>query len=343
MMRNKIRSFLGALLRSALCLALALLAGLIGMTVIAYLHLRSMEGGAGLADAVNAAVRDGFLPLCLSGAAGGWLGELVSASPVILTALAAAFAWQAGLYNLGAAGQYALGVAAVIEGAAWGLPWYVCLLLAAAAGALAGAIPGLLKARFQANEALTTALMNWVCLYGAQALLQGLNRGMGLPPDLGILAPVIAVGLALLFWLLLRLTVPGFEIRVLGDSPAMARYAGIKTGKMTALVLSLSGLMAGIGGGLGFFTGEIRSLPGLNLALTGTGMHGLAAAVLAGGHPLGTAVTGLAVSHLAHGAAQMDPGVFPPESGEWILALILFLGSFMLALGKGKRKGGNER
>ena len=343
MRKNKVRSFLGALLRAVFCLALALLIGLIGLTAIAFYQLQSGGNSAGLADAVNLAMEGGFLPLCLGGFEAGWSAELTAAAPVILTALAAALAWQAGLYNLGLAGQYALGAAAAIEGAAWGLPWFACLLLAAAAGAAGGVIPGLLKARFQANEALTTVLMNWICLYGVQALLQGLNRGMGLLPDLGILIPVIAAGAALLCWGLLRYTVPGFEIRVLGDSEMMARYAGMRPGKIMVFVMALSGVLAGIGGALAFISGELRAIPNLNLALTGPGLHGLAVAVLAGGNPLGAVPTGLVISHLARGAAQMNAAVFPQECGEWILALTLLLGSLLLFWGKGKREGGMKK
>ena len=343
MMMNKLRPFLRAPLRAALCLSLALIFTWIGLTAVAFFQLRSGENGAGPADAINLAMEGGLLPLCLGGLQAGWLAELISAAPVILTALAAALAWQAGLYNLGLAGQYALGAAAAIEGAVWGLPWFACLLLAAAAGAAGGLIPGLLKARFQAHEALTTVLMNWVCLYGVQALLQGLNRGMGLLPDLGVLIPVIAAGAALLSWGLLRLTVPGLEIRVLGDSEAMARYAGMRPGKIMVFVMVLSGVMAGMAGGLAFFAGELRAIPNLNLTMTGAGLHGLAAAVLAGGHPLGAVVTGLVISHLAQGAARMDAAVFPPESGEWMLALTLLLGSLIMLWSKGKREGGMKK
>ena len=108
-------------------------------------------------------------------------------------------------------------------------------------------------------------------------------------------------------------------------------------------VMALSGVLAGIGGALAFISGELRAIPNLNLALTGPGLHGLAAAVLAGGNPLGAVPTWLVISHLARGAAQMNAAVFPQECGEWILALTVLLGSLLLFWGKGKREGGMKK
>ena len=337
MTRNNVRSFLEICLRGLICLALALLIGFAGMTVIAFIQLRNGREAAGLVDAVNRAVQGGVIPFLLSGLDKGLPQELSAAAPIVLLSLSAALVWQAGLYNLGLAGQYALGAAAAILGAAWGLPWYVCLILAALAGALGGAVPGLLKARFHAPEALTGLLMNWVCIYGVQALLKGLNRGVGLMPDLGWMAFLIAAASALLSWGLLRLTVPGFEIRLLGDSDITARYAGLPMGKIVFRALAVSGLMAGVGGGLAFLTGAMRTVPNLKLTLTGPGLYGLAAAVLAGGHPMGAAAMGLLISHLAQGASAMDASLFPPETGEAILAIVLYLASFRMLWSKWRK------
>ena len=293
--------------------------------------------GKGFSQAWDLAFSEGLLPLLTAGSRDGVYLEACRAVPAALLSLAAALAWQAGLYNLGLAGQYALGAAAAILGAAWGLPWYVCLMLAALAGALGGAVPGLLKARFHAPEALTGLLMNWVCIYGVQALLKGLNRGVGLLPDLGWMAFPIAAALALFSWGLLRLTVPGFEIRLLGDSDMTARYAGLSMGKIVIRALTVSGLMAGVGGGLAFLTGAMRTVPNLKLTLTGPGLYGLAAAVLAGGHPMGAAAMGLLISHLAQGASAMDASLFPPETGEAILAIILYLASFRMLWSKWRK------
>lgn len=337
MTRNNVRSFLEICLRGLICLVLALLIGFVGMTAIAFVQLRNSGETAGIVDAVNGAVQGGVIPFLLSGLGKGLTQELSAAAPVMLLSLSAALSWQAGLYNLGLAGQYALGAATAIAGAAWGFPWYLCLILAALAGALGGTVPGLLKARFHAPEALTGLLMNWVCIYGVQALLKGLNRGMGLLPDLGWMAFLIAAALAFLSWGLLRLTVPGFEIRMLGDSDAIARYAGLPMGKIMIRALAVSGLMAGAGGGLVFLTGAMRAVPNLKLTLTGPGLYGLAAAVLAGGHPLGAAVMGLLISHLAQGASAMDASLFPPETGEAIFAVILYLASFRMLWSKWRK------
>ena len=102
--------------------------------------------------------------------------------------------------------------------------------------------------------------------------------------------------------------------------------------------LFLCAALGGAAGGSAYLLGVANQLPDLSLALTGPGLHGLAAAALAGGHPLGAAIAAVAVKYLSLGAGAMNGAAFSPEMGEAILALILYCCA-ALALG---RNGGRK-
>lgn len=343
MKNNSVRSFLLACLRAVCCLLLGLLIGAAVWVALAWAQLREADPAAGFSEAAVMAMENGLLPFLRGGLPESLPVHFGRAVPVVLLSLGAAFAWQAGLYNLGGAGQYALGAAAAVGCAFLGAPWYGCLAAAALSGGVAGLISGGLKARFQAHEALTTVLMNWLAIYGAQAFLQSVSGGMGLLPDLYGAALIVTAVLTALVFILLRFTVPGFEIRVMGDAEAAARYAGMNTGKIIVWTMSLSGLLGGMAGGFAFLLGGFTKAPTLTLALTGPGMQGIAAAVLACGHPLGAALFGLAAAHLAQGSQAAAGTAFPQEAGEMILAVILYAAAFlMLPGGKRKERGGKE-
>lgn len=323
-------------LRAALCLILGLLFGAAVLTAAAWLK----RPGESVAHAAETAVAEGLLPLLTGGGRDGVLTLLGKAAPLALLALGVSLARQAGALQLGGAGQYALGAAAAMLCASlWGLPWYVCLAAAAMAGALWGALPGMLKARFRFKEALGSALTAWLALYALQALSDLFVWEPAREADLFLPAVLIAGGLAPLIWLGLRFTVPGLDIRLLGASEKTARYAGADTGKAAFLVMCLSGLLGGAAGGLAYLLGGANQLPDLALALTGPGLHGLAAAALAGGHPLGAVCAAILIKYLSLGAETMNGAVFPQEMGEAVLALILYCcACFMLLRGKGGRK-----
>ena len=327
-MRNKgFRSFGRALL----CLCLGLFLGAAAMIGVSFLAPGEFRW--------ETVWQEGLLPLFTAGWRGGPLALLGRAAPDALLALGISLAWQGGMLQLGGAGLYALGAAAAMLCASLtGMPWYACLGVSVLAGGLWGAVPGIMKKRLLLREALGTALTAWVAIYALQAF-SGLIAWEQAPTvDLFIPALLTAGTLALLTWLCVRFTVPGLDLRLLGESEKTARYAGVDTGKTAFWALCLSGLLGGAAGGLDYLLGGVRRLPDLSLALTGPGLHGLAAAALAGGHPLGAAIAAVAVKYLALGADAMNGAAFSPETGEAILALMLYCCA-ALALG---RKGGRK-
>jgi len=194
---------------------------------------------------------------------------LVKATPLILTGLACALAFRMRLWNIGAEGQFLLG--------AWGASAVVLIPLMMLAGMIAGGlwglIPGLLKARLGVNEIIVTLMLNYIALFWIQFWVFGAwsESGFqqtkafpqeawlprltdfasavpafgGLTVHLGFVFGLVAAGV---MWLLLERSRWGYEIRLIGDSPRAARYAGIDIGKRIIVVFAISGALAGLAG-----------------------------------------------------------------------------------------------
>ncbi len=336
-MRNKgFRSFLRALL----CLCFGLLFGAVLMIAAAWLDLRREQPAVGFMEAAETALREGLLPLFTGGWQEGLLKLSGRAVPDALLALSVSLAWQGGMLQLGGPGLYAFGAAAAMLCASTaGLPWYACMAVSALAGGLWGALPGALKMKLHLRTAMGTALTAWLAVYALQAFSPLIVWEQSQTPDLYVPALLIAGALAMFFWLSVKYTVPGLDLQLLGESEQTARYAGVDPGKTAFWALCLSGLLGGAAGGLDCLLGGVNQLPDLSLALTGPGLHGLAAAALAGGHPLGAVFAAVAVKYLSIGAETMNGAVFSPETGEVMLALILYCcAAFALHRGKGGRK-----
>ncbi|MEK6256531.1 MAG: ABC transporter permease [Chloroflexota bacterium] len=290
---------------------------------------------------------------------------LEKATPLILSGLAVSFAFKAGLFNIGAQGQLIFGAitAAAIGFGVEGLPVFIHLPLAlfggALAGALFGAIPGVLKTSTGAHEVITTIMLNFIALNITDYLADGpwkdnspgniiartpkiletaaIPRIAGLP--LGFL---IAVLLAILIWWLLTKTTLGFEIRTAGLNPHAAKYAGIKVGRTIVLTMIISGLLAGTGGAIETLGIVGRYQPGFNVGL---GFDGITVALLAKTHPIGNIFAALLIGAMKAGASQMQfsAGV-PHEIIDVIQSLILFFVAAELVIRRliGMRATGDE-
>jgi simple sugar transport system permease protein len=275
---------------------------------------------------------------------------LTRATPLILTGLAAAVAFRAKLYNIGAEGQlYAGAMAAVAVGGLHGGSGFdaaPALLFAAtfAAAMLAGALlllgPAWLKVRLGVDEVVTTLLLNFIVLLAVSALLDGAMKdpaALGWPQSValqdslqldklversrvhsGLLAALV---LAALLALLLRSTTTGFEIRALGANPRAAAFAGMPIGRITAKVAALSGALAGLAGAV-----EVAGRTGyvtLDMSL-GFGYSGIVIAMLAMLSPLGVVAAAVFVAGVFVGADSMSRAVaVPTYIADVIVALAL--------------------
>ena len=270
---------------------------------------------------------------------------LEKATPLVFSGLAVAFAFKAGLFNIGAQGQLIFGAvtAAAIGFMIEGLPPLVhaplALLGGALAGALFGAIPGMLKTYTGAHEVITTIMLNYVAINFTDYLANGplkdptpgniVARTPAIEasariPALGSIPIgfIIALAVAAATWWLLWHTTIGYEIRTVGLNPAAARYAGMRVSLTIILTMALSGLMAGMGGAVETLGIIGRFQPGFNVGL---GFDGITIALLGKTHPLGVIPAALLVGAMRAGSSQMqfDANV-ATEIIDVILAIILF-------------------
>ncbi len=218
---------------------------------------------------------------------------LVRVTPLIFTSLSVAIAFRAGLFNIGAAGQLAVGAMAAdmvgLTFTSWP-SWILVpamLLASILAGALWGGIVGFLKASRGAHEVVTTIMLNWIAFWGTDYLINsppftapnGVTQTLALSPqaqlpslallynqtlgkflpqldpfalfsytvDVSIFFALIAV---VIYWFIVSRTTFGYEIRVIGQNPKAAQYAGIPTKRNIFLVMAIAGAFAGLFGGL---------------------------------------------------------------------------------------------
>lgn len=272
---------------------------------------------------------------------------LAGATPLILAGLGISVAFKAGLFNIGAEGQYWIGVTA----AAWcgyhftGLPGWlhivVCLLAAMIAGGLwGGVIPGLAKAYRGAHEVITTMMMSYIGIYFAKYMIEdGPMRQKGYIPQSPLidkstfLTPwiqssqltagiVIAVVATVVVWWLLFHTTFGFQLRAVGSNQRAARYAGIRVALYTVFALGLSGVFAGLAGGVQVLAFEHRLAEGFS---TQYGYTAIVVSLLARNNPFGIILASLFFAGLSTGAQnmQMASGI-PASLTDVLTGLIIF-------------------
>lgn len=267
-----------------------------------------------------------------------WGYTLFQATPLIFTGLAVALAFKCGLLNIGAEGQLYVGAFA----AAWvgitlaNLPGVIliplAMLAAMLAGAIWGAIPGVLKARFGSHEVINTIMLNFIAVGLISYLTQNFYKapgdpimqtmpiaeqahlaraatllnpiGIGFPQRIPLnLAFLLALLMCFLVWVFLWRTKWGYEIRAVGSNPAAAEYGGINVKRQIVLAMALSGALAGMVG--------INEVLGYRYRYyhdfsPGYGFTGIAVALLGRNHPVGVALAAILFGALIRGGLFVD-------------------------------------
>ena len=292
--------------------------------------------------------------------------EILQAAPLVMTGLSVAFAFKTGLFNIGAAGQYTVGAFFALYGALiLKMPWWACLLLAAVGGAVWGAIPGIFKAFLNVNEVITAIMFNWIGLYAVNTLIY--QKGTGpmfnlkttktytikqvspeslLPsfnitvdgkgyfgkmfqPTIGIF---LAIGVAILIWVIINKTTFGYELKACGHNKDAAKYAGINEKKNIVLSMTIAGALAGLGAGLFYLSGSKEWEPLVSTALPAAGFNGISVALLASSNPIGCIFSALFISHITTGGGFMFAKLFPSEVADIISGVVIYLCAFSLLL-----------
>jgi general nucleoside transport system permease protein len=269
---------------------------------------------------------------------------LIATTPYILVGLAVAFAFRAGLFNIGGQGQYLAGaIIAVWTGSNFGgmphvLHIVLVIVLASLAGAAWAGIAGLLKATVGANEVISTIMLNWIAVW-AGVWLFGLGGPLQNPdtPSVPISSDVtssaklpvfwgnpqlqglhigifISLVVVVVFWFILNRSTAGYEVRAVGFNPEAARYSGMSVARNYVRVMAICGLFAGMAGALDILGWQFRIATN-DVQVSDIGFIGIAVALLGRNTASGTVAAALLFGALKSGTSQrnLDPSIFDPS------------------------------
>jgi simple sugar transport system permease protein len=293
---------------------------------------------------------------------------LIQTSTLILTGLAVAFAFRAGMFNIGGQGQYFMGIIAAnwvgVSFAAMSPTPHILLAIVAAtlAGAAWAGIAGVLKATVGAHEVISTIMLNYIALYAASWLfgdggpLQ--NSTQAFVPVSNTVAPsaqlpvfwgtqgfqgldigiFIALGALVVFWALLNRTTLGYEVKAVGFNPEAAAYGGISVKKNLIRAMAISGAFAGLAGAVDML-GYLYHYGQADVPLSNVGFLGIAVALLGRNTALGTLLGAFLFGGLLFGTTHglNATSVIQPELAgnlTYIIVglVILFVGADVLVL-----------
>lgn len=343
-----------SLIASLLCVVLGLLIGYIVLLII---------NPAGAGEAITTVIKN-FLTYKKPETQMKYFGNnLVRTAPLLMCSLSILFAYKAGLFNIGAAGQYCAGAGMALYAAlAWHMPWWLCMIMAMLGGALLGVISGLLKSYCNVNEVISGIMLNWITLYVVNILLTNVKEaaspytmpvahvnGGAIIPSLGLgklfnnnqyvtlaipLAILIAVGLHIL----LEKTRLGYELKATGNNKNAAKYCGMAERRNLILTLAIGGALAGLGAAMLYLTGYEQwqcsqsSVPAM-------GFNGIAAAFLGGLNPIGTILASFFIQHITIGGAYVDKTMYCAQVSDLISAIIIYLCGFVLFMKYAMNRG----
>lgn len=330
---------------SLLCIIIGLIVGYIVLLII-------NPGGAG--KAIMAILKN-FLYYPSAAAATKYLGTtLVKASALLMCSLSVLFAWKVGLFNIGAAGQYVIGVGACLYlGLKCGMPWFVCLAAAVIMAALVGGISGFLKAYFNVNEVISCIMLNWIGLYCVNMLLTTVKEQStpytkplsstnksALLPNMGLdkmfsnnefvtIGLLLAVIMAIIVWIVLEKTKFGYELKATGMNKNAAKYCGMREKRNIILTMVIAGGLAGFGAGIFYLTG-IEQWMVQQTSVPAMGFNGIAAAFLGGSNPIGVIFSSYFIQHITSGGTYVDKTMYCSQISDLISAFIIYLCGFVL-------------
>lgn len=268
---------------------------------------------------------------------------MVFFTPLLFTGLANAVAFRTGLFNIGVEGQFTMGiitaaVVGLIPGIPAGLHVVIVLLAGTIVGALWGAVPGFLKAKYGTNEVINTIMMNYIAMYFVNYLIMGpLNKpgssntyeikpgamlwrfaGPSYRVNIGLF---IGIALAFAVYFIMMKTTWGYEMRAVGFNPSAAEYGGISIKKNLVLAMVISGAVAGLGGAV--HVAGIQHNAVQLFAFTGFGLDGIAVALLAKSNPIGVIFSALLFGMLDSSSLSLQLQGIPKEIVYIIQAIII--------------------
>ena len=304
---------------------------------------------------------------------------LFRATPLIMTGLSVAVAYQTGLFNIGAPGQYLMGTMASLMIAlsiptsvvpAW-IVWFLALLGGMLAGAVWGAVPGMFKALLNINEVLACIMTNWIAanlvtwmfdiskfknmaegtksgyIYkttynGVATAKLGLDKVFpGSQINGGI---VVAIIIAILVYILMNRTTFGYQLKACGANRHAARYAGISDKRNIVLSMAIAGALAGCGASLYFLSGNTEFFWSTYQSLPSIGFNGIPVALLALNNPIAVIFTGIFMAMLDIVGLQLtNLTAYNEFITDVIIAVIVYLSAFSLVIRMWLAKRGKKK
>lgn len=279
---------------------------------------------------------------------------LMFAVPILMTGLSVGFCFKCGLFNIGASGQFMMGgIVSICVGVNFSfLPTGIHCILALVAGALAGGIwgmiPGILKARRNVNEVISTLLLNYIALYLVNYMIQtfvydsGKNQSLpvmksarlfsvelgGAVFDVGI---IIAIGIAFLLYFVMEKTTLGYELKICGRNRFAAQYSGMKENRLIVLSLTVGGMLSGIGGALMHLSNN-GTFMAVSEKVMSQGFDGLSVALVAMSSPIGIVFMALFFGYVYVGGNMVQLIGFSTEVVGMIVAAIVYCGALVIPL-----------
>lgn len=282
------------------------------------------------------------------------------ATPILMTGLSVGFAFKMGLFNIGASGQYTMGMFfALYVGFMWEMPpsihWIACVLAGLIGGMLWGFIPGILKALCNVNEVITSIMFNYIGMYIVDMLIQGnatmyvstKTRTAYLPqsaqiPSLGVpnsnvnFSIIIAVLIAVALFIILNKTVFGYELKATGFNKFASKYAGMNDKRNTILTMVIAGALSGLGGAFAILApstiaGSSMTYEPISV-IAANGFNGIAVALLGFANPIGIIFSSIFISHIQRGGTLASLLGYKPEIIDVVIAVIIYFSSFALIM-----------
>ncbi len=311
-----------------------------------------------------------------------WGNMLFRATPVIMTGLSVAVAFKTGLFNIGAPGQYLMGTLATLfialkipsEAVSPAIIWLLAFVGGMLAGALWGAIPGMLKAFLNINEVLACIMTNWIAanlvtwafdLSDLKNITEGTKTGyiykttfngvatskLGLDklfPNSQVNGGIlIAILIAVIVYIIMNKTTLGYQLKACGANRHAARYAGIRDKRNIVLSMAIAGALAAGGASLYWLSGNTEFYWSTYQALPAAGFNGIPVALLALNHPVAVVFSGIFMAMLDIVGQQLTTlTAYNEYITDVIIAVIVYLSAFSLLiqmwLGKRRSKKGGK-
>ncbi len=297
------------------------------------------------------------------------LGDMLfRATPLVMTGLSVAVAYKTGLFNIGAPGQYLMGTLASLmialgipsQSVPTGIIWLLAFLGGCLAGALWGAIPGMLKAFLNINEVLACIMTNWLAanivtwafdISNFKNMVENTKsayiykttyNGVATPKmGLDAIFPgsqvnggiLIAIVFAIAMYILLNKTTLGYELKACGSNRHAARYAGINDKRNIVLSMAIAGMLAGGGAALYWLSGNTEFYWATYQSLPAEGFNGIPVALLAVSNPIGVVFTGIFMAMLKTVGMQLTGyTAYNEYITDVIISVIVYLSAFSLLI-----------